>query len=194
MPAYELAEMLNAQPMQGLVEAVASYDTVGLYIEPFAFDIDQVTGQRVRSSAPRKPRLHTIPVCYSLGADIESVCESLSLSETELVELHSSLAYRCYAVGFCPGFGYLGYLPPGLSGVPRRPSPRTRVEPGSVAITGNQTAVYPLERPGGWALIGKTPLCLVDVEEGYFPITAGDEVRFHPIAVEEFEARKGERL
>jgi inhibitor of KinA len=88
----------------------------------------------------------------------------------------------------------LGYLPDRLSGVPRLPSPRTRTEPGSVGITGRQTGIYPLTTPGGWPIIGRTPLQIVCVEEAYFPISAGDLVRFEPIDAASFEAMRGARL
>ena len=88
-----------------------------------------------------------------------------------------------FAVGFLPGFPYAGYLPDALSGLGRRAAPRVRVPAGSVAIAGRQTGVYPSESPGGWHLIGRTPLRIVDVEGGHFPIRAGDRIRFRPIAV-----------
>jgi allophanate hydrolase subunit 1 len=84
-------------------------------------------------------------------------------------------------------------LPPALSGLPRRESPRERVPVGSVAIAGRQTGVYPESSPGGWHLLGRTPSRIVDLEEGYFPIRAGDRIRFEPIGPAEFEARRGER-
>src|SRR5205085_9461144 len=99
-----------------------------------------------------------------------------------------------YAIGFCPGFPYLGYLAPELCGVPRLPSPRPRVEPGSVGLTGRQTGLYPLVRPGGWNLIGRTPLELVHLADGYFPLHTGDRVRFRPITADEFDRLCGRRL
>lgn len=116
------------------------------------------------------------------------------MAPESLIEIHSSRTYRCYAIGFCPGFPYLGYLDDRIARLPRRSSPRIRVEPGSVAITGRQTGIYPLERPGGWWLIGQTPLTLVDEESGYFPIESGDEVRFSAIGVDEFARLRGARL
>ena len=111
-----------------------------------------------------------------------------------MIAIHSSLDYDVFAVGFLPGFPYAGYLPPALSGLPRRDSPRLQVPAGSVAIAGRQTAVYPRQSPGGWHLLGTTPLSIVQVEAGYFPIQAGDRIRFQPISAGEFEARRDERL
>ncbi|MFI5385710.1 MAG: allophanate hydrolase subunit 1 [Fimbriimonadales bacterium] len=190
-PAHQIANWLNLQPPKGLVEAVASYDTVGLYTES-GFEPNQI--QIPEQYAAIEPRHHQIPVCYALGEDLVDTAATLKITPEQLIEAHISVTYTCYAVGFCPGFAYLGYLPDAIQGVPRRATPRTRVEPGSVGITGSQTGVYPLPRPGGWALIGRTPLTLVDVADGYFPIQAGDTVQFFPIEEAEYQARLGDRL
>ncbi len=204
LPAYEAARALEAAGLAGVIEAVASYDTVGVYVEAGfdpgvlsdVFSADGIVGRQpitptpIKEEESREARTHLIPVCYELGEDLRE----LGLTPAEVAGLHCSIEYTCYAVGFCPGFAYLGYLPAGLAGVKRRPEPRARVEPGSVGITGRQTGVYPLPRPGGWALIGRTPLTLVDVADGYFPIQAGDRVRFSPIDAAEFERLRSERL
>ena len=106
----------------------------------------------------------------------------LKLTSAEVIAIHSSVDYDVFAVGFLPGFPYAGYLPPALAGLPRRDSPRLQVPAGSVAIAGRQTAIYPRQSPGGWHLLGTTPLCIADVEAGYFPIQAGDRIRFQPIS------------
>ena len=195
-PAWVLAERIRNGGVPGILDASASYDTVGVYSEPGAIDEARLAAaiaalERVEMPAPRT---HEIPVCYEMGEDSTEVCERLGLKLHEMMQLHTAQDFECFAVGFCPGFGYLGWLPERLAGVPRRASPRTRVQAGSVAITGRQTAVYPLDRPGGWALIGRTPLTLVDVEDGYFPISAGDRVHFHAIDAPEFGRLEGERL
>lgn len=191
--AAAYAESLSLLP--GVQEAVACYDTVGVYFEtPGALTAAVAQGFPAPSEHQRTGRQYEIPVCYELGDDLAEVADALGLCIDEVVRLHSGHEYRCYAVGFCPGFPYLGYLPEPLRGIPRRPTPRTRIEPGSVAITGQQTGVYPLPRPGGWAIIGRTPCVLVDVDDGYFPIRAGDRIQFRAIELSEFEARSGERL
>ena len=141
-----------------------------------------------------KPRGRlVIPVLYD-GADLDDAAARLNLTTAELIAIHSSVDYDVFAVGFLPGFPYAGYLPPALSGLARRDSPRLQVPAGSVAIAGRQTAIYPRRSPGGWHLIGTTPLCIVDVEAGYFPIGPGDRIRFQPIPAVDFEARLNERL
>ncbi len=192
-PAFELADALMRMAIPGLLEAVASYDTVAVYVDPTHFKASSLESVQA-SFGKTVSRLHEIPVCYELGEDLEVVASALGLLAEEVVRLHQSEIYRCFAVGFCPGFPYLGYLPSRLSGMPRRPAPRIRITPGSVAITGRQTGIYPLERPGGWALIGETPLCLVAPDDDYFPIKAGDQVRFVSIAKTDYDSLKGQRL
>jgi inhibitor of KinA len=194
--AYQVADWVNEHKPPGVDEAVASYDTLGVYLKGGEFDL-QALEERIARFAPPElivPTRHEIPVCYELGEDLLWVSKQLELTPLQLVHEHCHVTYTCYAVGFCPGFPYLGYLPDALSGLARRAEPRLKVAPGSVAITGNQTGVYPLERPGGWHLIGRTPLELVNVREEYFPISAGDEVVFVPISLDEYRTLEGKRL
>ncbi len=196
-PAFVYANALNRLTIPGVVEVVAAYDTLGVYVEPDQFRLGPLEEglATVGGSAQVTPgRLHRIPVCYDLGEDLESTCKELDLGETEFVELHAGREYLCYAVGFAPGFPYLGYLHERLSGLARLPAPRLVVPAGAVAIAEDQTGIYPGGRPGGWRLVGATPLETVDVNDSYFPIAAGDRVQFHAVSLQEYEARKGERL
>jgi KipI family sensor histidine kinase inhibitor len=116
------------------------------------------------------------------GPDLAAVAERCSLTEAEFIEIHSAPVYRCYFLGFAPGFAYLGTLPEALQ-LPRRDTPRPRVPAGSVAIAGRQTAVYPLSSPGGWHLIGRTDARIWDIErQPPQLISAGASVRFIPSA------------
>jgi inhibitor of KinA len=137
---------------------------------------------------------HLLPCCYELGLDLPRIAEQTGLSAEEVVRLHAATEYQVFAIGFCPGFPYLGYLPDALAGVPRMPAPRLRVEVGSVGLTGRQTGIYTEERPGGWNIVGRTPLELVSVADGYFPLRTGDRVRFRRIDETEFQRLRGERL
>jgi inhibitor of KinA len=188
---YRIARMLNLRPVTGLIEAVASYDSIGVYVED-GFDPRSLEDPPLGEEEAAKR--HRIPVCYELGPDLAEAADRLRLMPEDVIEVHSQAVYRCAAVGFRPGFAYLGDLPDSLADLPRRAEPRLRVEAGSVGITGRQTGVYPAPSPGGWWLIGRTPFVLVDPETGYYPIEAGDEVVFVPIGRGEFEARVGERL
>jgi inhibitor of KinA len=122
------------------------------------------------------------------------VCEHTGLSADDAIRLHTGSEYTVCAIGFVPGFPYMGYLPNELCGVPRLASPRVRVEPGSVGLTGKQTGIYPLARPGGWNLIGRTPLVLVDPADGFFPLRVGDRARFERVDETRYRELEGERL
>ena len=197
------AEAVRRQSWPGVTDIVLAYRTVAVFADPDRVDllvlesdlrtipVDPIGGPGAGPS-PTGKRLE-IPVVYD-GADLESVAERLSLSPADVIALHSGVDYDVFAIGFQPGFPYAGYLPGALAGLPRRDEPRLRVPAGSVAIAGRQTGIYPAKSPGGWHLLGRTPLCIVDLDEGYFPIRAGDRIRFRPIPAEEFEARRHERL
>src|SRR5262249_48936534 len=119
--------------------------------------------EAARGDPPPPGRRHVIPCCYGLHLDLERVAAHCGLPAEEVIRLHAATAYTVYAIGFCPGFPYLGSLPAALAGVPRLATPRLHVEPGSVGLTGRQTGIYVEARPGGWNLVGRTPLLLVDV-------------------------------
>ena len=182
----------------GVRDVVLAYRSVAVFADAEQVDLLR-SGIAAQWRSSRRRALETpgrrlvIPVLYD-GADLDVVAARLNLSSEEVIAIHSSVDYDVFAVGFLPGFPYAGYLPPALAGLPRRDSPRLRVPAGSVAIAGRQTAIYPRQSPGGWHLLGTTPLCIADVEAGYFPIQAGDRIRFQPISAAEFEARRDERL
>jgi inhibitor of KinA len=198
--ALHLAEAVRGAGASWLVDVVQAYTSVAVF-----FDLEQTTFAKVVQwlrkledakgpSAAREPRLHRIPCCYEFELDLRRVAEHTGLPGEEIIRLHLGTEYTVYAVGFCPGFPYLGYLPTPLCGVPRLPAPRLRVEAGSVGLTGRQTGIYTEARPGGWNLLGRTPLELVNVKDGYFPLRTGDHVRFERIDTTEFKALQGQRL
>ena len=194
-PAYAWADQIRDLNWEGVTDVVPGYESVGIYVDPERFDaahLDTLEGMPLAHSPV--PRAHRIPVCYEMGEDLDEAASALGIEEEALVRAHLSVTYRCVTIGFCPGFPYLQRLDPSIAGLPRRPDPRTRVPVGSVAITGSQTGVYPLERPGGWWLIGTTPLVLVSTQDAYFPIRAGDDVSFERISEAEFETLRGRRL
>jgi inhibitor of KinA len=180
-----------------LVDVVPAYTTVGLYFDLRRCRYPEVEAalQRltVRSSAIQHREIE-IPCCYAYQEDLKRIASHSKLDPERVIELHWQTTYTVYAIGFCPGFPYMGYLPEPLAGVPRLPSPRPRVEPGFVGLTGRQTGIYTEKRPGGWNLIGRTPLELVNVQDGYFPLQVGDRVRFTPISRAEFQRLRGKRL
>jgi inhibitor of KinA len=196
--AVRLAAGIRTANPAWLEDVVPAYASIGIF-----FDADQITAADVSDWIGKVKPLSTksdlgksvtIPVCYERGPDLGRVAKLCSMKPDDVVRLHTATEYTVYAIGFVPGFPYLGYLPKDLSQAPRLDSPRTRVEPGSVGLTGRQTGIYPLPRPGGWNLVGRTPLTIVDPAEGFFPLRVGDRVRFARIDEAEYSRREGERL
>lgn len=194
---------LAVEPLPGVSEAVPAYTSVTLIYDPAIAvaagappdEIVEWLGKRVRErlknppvAANTKPRTITVPVCYSgeFGPDLGRVAKQAKLSPDEVVKLHTKAVYRVQLIGFSPGFPYLGGLPKELI-TPRHTKPRMEVTPGSVGIGGNQTGIYPHATPGGWNLIGRTPLRLFRPEEKPpVLLQTGDIVKFIPISSEEF--------
>lgn len=145
-------------------------------------------------AADAEPRTVEIPVCYGgeLGPDLEAVAASHALTPQRVVEIHAGHTYRAYFLGFAPGFAYLGDVPEAIA-TPRHAAPRRSVPAGSVGIAGRQTGVYPFSTPGGWQLIGRTPLAMFRADrEPMSLIAPGDHVRFRAITPVEFEAARAE--
>jgi KipI family sensor histidine kinase inhibitor len=134
----------------------------------------------VEDTKLRKPRQIEVPVQYGgeFGVDLEFVSSNCGLSVEDVIQLHSARTYTVYMMGFTPGFPYMGKLDDAIV-TPRLQIPRTRVSAGTVAIAGSQTGIYPIDSPGGWRLIGWTPLQLFDLEsQSPFLFSPGDEVKF----------------
>lgn len=189
-------EKLTAAEIAGLEEIVPAFASVGIFFsspidpEASAREILAAMKRRRRRARPAiKPRTIEIPVCYesNFAPDLEAVANHCGLSPNELIDRHRKAHYQVRCVGFTPGFPYLSGLPKELA-MPRRATPRTRVPAGSVAIGGSQTGIYSLPSPGGWNLIGRTPLCLFDPQrERPALLRIGDRVRFRAINAEQFE-------
>ena len=174
----------------GISDAVASYETVGLFDVPADFDLEQIL--RIAEAADFVSRTVRILAIYD-GPDLVSAAELLNLTPEALALAHQGTSYPCHAVGFRPGFAYLGPLSATISGLPRRAQPRTHVPPGSIAITGRQTAIYPIASPGGWQLIGRTPHDLSVTEDLQLAIRPGDIVQFVACSEDEFQSNLGTR-
>jgi len=174
-----------------LVPRMAGGDDVGAYARFAALVTHALTDLDDATLLPA--RTVEIPVCYGgeYGPDLESVAQQHDLSAEEVVRIHTAGDYVVYMIGFSPGFAYLGGLSPRIA-TPRRAEPRTMVPAGSVGIGGDQTGVYPLASPGGWQLIGRTPLVLFDAARAPAALlAAGDRVRFRPIVPNEYAERVG---
>ncbi|MBL7761221.1 MAG: 5-oxoprolinase subunit PxpB [Sediminibacterium sp.] len=140
-------------------------------------------------------RLIEIPVCYDpeLGPDIETLATHAGISVDDVIRKHTATIYRVYMIGFLPGFAYMASVDPAIR-MPRKLQPRPLVAAGSVGIAGEQTGIYPVNSPGGWQIIGQTPLPMLDVsQESPCLLEPGDLVRFHSISLEEFNQLKKSR-
>lgn len=183
-----LASALRERDIAGIVDLVPTFRSLMIHYDPLVIggadlrdlisaSLDGLTGSQVQG------RLWRVPVLYGGegGPDLSEVAERCGLTEQKVVELHGSVTYEVYMMGFLPGLGYLGILPQELE-LPRRSDPRVRVPARSVAIAINQTNVYPMESPGGWHLLGRTPVELFDRGlDDPILLAAGDRVVFSSI-------------
>ena len=189
---WALAARASRRP--GVVDVVLAYKSAAIHFDPEKTDAETLRewleGLPLTDEAKAIGRLVTLPVLYD-GDDLAAVASASGLTPEAVVALHAGSTYDVFAVGFQPGFPYAGYLREPLNRLSRRAEPRLRVPPGSVAIAAGQTGVYPTELPGGWYLLGRTPLSIVDVATARFPIRAGDRLRFEPIDAGEFAVRRG---
>ncbi len=190
-----LSELVRAANLPGVVETVPTFCSLMIHYDPLATTGASLTAavEKLldRSGGEAKAvKLWRIPACYaaSHAPDLAEVAQRAGLGTEEIIRLHSSTRFHIYMLGFVPGFPYMGDLPEPLV-LPRRADPRIRVPAGSIAIATNMTGIYPLESPGGWHLIGATPIRLFDLRRPRPALLSpGDAVRFEPIAVSEFDA------
>lgn len=186
---------LEHERWRGLIEYVPAYTTVALFFDPLIVDYAEIRAaalrlaQQTTSVREEASCVVEIPVCYDgeFGPDLEHVARHHGISTDRVIRIHESGEYEVWMLGFAPGFAYLGGLSERIA-TPRHATPRVSVPAGSVGIAGGQTGVYPFESPGGWQLIGRTPLRMFDPERSPAALLApGDRVRFRAIAREEFD-------
>ncbi len=190
---HALAAHLQLSRLEGIGEIVPTYASLLIHYDPLLLSYGQVLGwvrEQIDAStagfAP-VPRLVEIPTWYggAHGPDLPVVARHTGLSEEAVIRIHSQAEYQVYMMGFTPGFPYLGGMDPKIS-APRLETPRTRVPAGSVGIAGKQTGIYSIESPGGWQLIGWTPLALFDpAHEPPCLLAPGDRLRFVPVREKE---------
>ncbi|MCA1059835.1 5-oxoprolinase subunit PxpB [Rossellomorea aquimaris] len=208
-----VTNLFENQRPHWLVEYIPAFTTVTLYYDPMKIIESH---QPYQHTLPYKivcseiehalsnmtlgeqegSRIIDIPVCYGgeFGPDLEEVANHHQLTTEEIISKHANGDYLVYMIGFAPGFPYIGGMSPDIA-TPRRKSPRLKIPAGSVGIAGEQTGVYPIETPGGWQLIGRTPLKLFKPENDDSPslLQAGDRIRFKPISFEEYKALEEEQ-
>lgn len=190
----KLSAQLTAEKIKGIIELIPSYSDLTLLYNPLIVSFKTIYKtietmlEETREPEEMHERILEIPVCYeaSMGTDLEEVSRHTGLGTEEIIQIHSSATYRVYLLGFTPGFPYLGGMKKQIA-CPRKSNPRQSIPAGSVGIAGNQTGIYPIDSPGGWQIIGRTPLRLFDPgRKDIFLFRAGDRIRFRPIDKEEF--------
>lgn len=199
-----LNQCIKRDPFAGLLSTIPAYTTLTLYFNSVVLMKDRnlkggttldklsryIKSINVETNSDQKMyrEIINIPVCYDLtfGFDLQELSSFYQLKKEEIIEIHSSAVYTVYMIGFVPGFPYLGGLSEKLT-TPRRQNPRPAIPAGSVGIAGQQTGIYPLETPGGWQIIGRTPLKLFNVKRQQPSLLkAGDKLKFEPISLREF--------
>ena len=194
-------DRLEAASLPATVEHIPTFTNVTVIYDPLRASYKELVAEigRVIEALPAQisgteARTVEIPVCYGgdFGPDLESVAARNDLSPDEVVAIHCESTYPVYMIGFAPGFPYLGGMSERIS-APRLDTPREKIPAGSVGIAGRQTGVYPIETPGGWRLIGRTPLRLFDpTRHSPSLLQAGDLVRFTAVSKKEYERTQRE--
>lgn len=193
-----LVQLMKEQHIEGVVDIIPAFCTLLVNYDPRVITYEEIRDRmekllkiETRASESRR-RVYEIPVCYGgeYGPDIENIAEHAGLSVEEVIRIHSSRDYLIYMLGFLPGFCYLGGLDERIH-TPRLANPRIKINAGSVGIGGSQTGIYPLDSPGGWQLMGMTPVKTYDPErEVPILVEAGDYIRFVPVDESEYKRIK----
>ena len=195
-----LKKSLLAEQVAGVREMIPTYRSLLVEYDPAVISMQslrariEAASRSDASAAAEKKRVLEIPCCYggAYGEDLPGLSELTGLSEREIIAIHAGTEYRVYMLGFLPGFVYLGGMDERIA-APRLSSPRVSIPAGSVGIGGSQTGVYPMASPGGWRLIGRTPVSFYDpAREHPVLCEAGDYIRFVPISPEEYERQTKE--
>ncbi len=188
---FRAFHLLRDAGIPGVIDLAPAYTSVAIFFDPIIVaKVSGKPGELFDWLAERVREIVTTGVCYDpeFAFDIERVAERAQISASEVVDLHSGSEYRVACIGFVPGFPFLAGLPKQLA-TPRRDTPRKEIPAGSVGIGGAQTGIYPLRSPGGWNLIGRTPLKLFDpTKDPPTLLCPGDRMRFRAITREQFDS------
>ncbi|MDD2958158.1 MAG: 5-oxoprolinase subunit PxpB [Lachnospiraceae bacterium] len=187
-------QLMREQHIEGVVDVIPAFCSLLVNYDPRIISYEEITERMHQllkieiSAGEDRKRIIEIPVCYGgvYGPDMETVARLAKMTPEQVIELHSSRDYLIYMLGFLPGFSYLGGLDERLH-TPRLANPRIKISAGSVGIGGSQTGIYPLDSPGGWQLIGMTPVKTYDPgREVPILFEAGDYIRFVPVTEKEY--------
>lgn len=187
-------KMINASGIRGIIELVPTYRSLSVYYDPAELSLSALKAEieplikNIKAAADERGELIRIPVAYGrkYGEDLSRVAGLNGLSEQEVISIHTEPEYPIYMLGFLPGFCYLGGMDKRIA-APRLATPRVKIAAGSVGIAGSQTGIYPIDSPGGWQLIGRTPKKLYDPNrEKPILLEAGMRIKFYSIDEEEF--------
>ncbi|MFC0772516.1 5-oxoprolinase subunit PxpB [Terrimonas alba] len=197
-----LHELLGKRPFDGFIESVPAYASLAVFynlivvkknckdntttFEWVKMVVEELIAGLENDVVAAGAETIRIPVYYN-GQDLESLARLHKLSIEDVVQIHTEKIYRVFMIGFLPGFAYMGKLDERIA-TPRHATPRTNVKAGSVGIAGLQTGIYPMSSPGGWQLIGQTPIKIFDItREKPCLLKAGDKIQFAPISKQEFD-------
>ena len=193
-------QLMKEQHIEGVVDIIPAFCSLLINYDPRVISYDEMKTRMEKilsveiAAGARKKKVYEIPVCYGgeFGPDLSTIAEHAGLSEQEVINIHSSTDYLIYMLGFLPGFTYLGGLDERIH-TPRLANPRIRIPAGSVGIGGSQTGIYPMDSPGGWQLMGMTPVKTYDPDrEVPILVEAGDYIRFIPVDRAEYDRIKEE--
>lgn len=178
--------------LEGIYDVICSYNQIMVHYDESVIDLEAVLSQMSVDEVKIEKNIVRIPVCYEefYGLDLKEVCEIHGIEKEILIKKHTENLYPVYMMGFVPGFPYLGNLNESLN-TPRRKNPRVKIPKGAVGIGGEQTGIYPCASPGGWQIIGQTPIELLDLKNSDTLIHRGDFIEFYAIDGPTFEAIKG---
>lgn len=201
---------LQRFPLLGIIEAIPAYSSISVYFDvlllrkkiPLEIKVYEWINNELHNlmridhpTTPAEKNIIRIPVCYDdeFAIDVLWISEQKKISKEDIIHLHHSKQYRVYMLGFLPGFAYMGQVDEAIE-IPRKPQPQL-IPAGSVGIAGRQTGIYPLHSPGGWQIIGRTPLSMFDKnKKKCCLLSAGDYLEFFPITKNEFENYQGGRI
>ncbi|MBI1335295.1 MAG: carboxyltransferase domain-containing protein [Armatimonadetes bacterium] len=188
---HVLARSIELAGVPGVDEIVPSMETVGLYVDPDVFDPEKLMSLKLVN--PGRGRNFLVPVFFD-GPDLAEIAQILQVEPEFLIKIFCDQTYTIVAIGFQPGFPYMKGLPESMLNIPRRSEPRISVSAGSVGIAAGQAGIYPQDSPGGWNLLGTTPLQIADKTTQFFPLSPCDTVKFVEIDKAERESLQNKTI